>query len=459
MKEYTSLTVRLNTKDKESLIGFSIRLAQANGLFSLKDLFSPSQINRFSKGSLSEIDYYWLRNILKKEVAYTNTQLKLFNHPLYKFNRLTNPKVCIQCLKERHIHQDHWQNIHKLKCDIHHTQLITQCHSCKAPLEWGFPLLIGRCTNTRCLQPLVEMALSIPPNISPQEIDDCLLVAQYINGRNEFNPKKSCHCEVKDFNQALLVGYKALNDKKVFQSKIIEPLITHRVNQSAYPAKIKLLKLYQIISQLQSDWPISRLLSAIYQKRLSNQKGNCECPPLVIQARLLRQTCGLTHTDLKALHQAKILKYNNYNKNNYPQTTLDISPLFQSLVSSSQSTTSSLKSLEELKPEFECYRTPMHALIIAMLQSKIRFCYHPKMDLMSSLLVDKHGLIKFCKSWLQTHDETKLSLDDFVKVFDVDDEAFRVIKMSLGINAKYHPTSLSTFKGIADSRNYIFNYQ
>jgi len=77
------------------------------------------------------------------------------------------PHVCPHCLVEKDGVEAKWQLLQFTHCDVHHCELITDCH-CGEPLEWNETLLSYGCLH--CYSPWSEIAGKIEVKVLPSYV-------------------------------------------------------------------------------------------------------------------------------------------------------------------------------------------------------------------------------------------------------------------------------------------------
>lgn len=445
LKEFTSLTIRLIPQKRESLIGYFIRLAHANGLSTVYDLISTVQLSRLVQAKLSISDSLWLNQILGRETTFESEIPPLKSNQLYVSHRLLKPKVCIFCLKENGIHKDNWQHAHHLVCEIHETLLISTCHTCKAPLEWDTALLGGRCANKACNEHLILEDTALP-SLSAKQIDDCLLVDLITTTQAKCLTQKRVYCDVKDINKALYQNCQRLNDKDLFYNQVIKPVLSSDLCTSAYPISIKVLPLSFIIKHLKEDWSVLLWLKAYIQTGTRNLGNNETFPDVWMKVQDISEVLELSREDIKHLYKTKHFKSKTGAHFINNSSILELSGLFSALQSTPTEMQKRFLSYSEVIINTKAYHTPIFAIIYAMLSGRLSYHYYTNRTLLCSLFVDEGEITEFAREWLLAHKETCMTIREFISLFELNsNDISELFNATADINK---PVKLSKLKAI-----------
>jgi len=377
------------------------------------------QLSRLVQAKLSINDSRWLNQILDRPTHFESEILLVKSNRFYLSNRLLKPKVCILCMKENGIHRDVWQHTHQLVCKTHQSSLITLCHTCQTPLKWDTALIDSRCTNEACNAALIEPRIT-STTLSPNEIDDCLLVALIRKTQGKCLVQKPSYSDLKDINKTLSLNSQILNDEKLFYDQVIKPTLSNDLSTSAYPINIKLLSLSFMIKHLKDDWPALAWLKTYIQTGTNNLGNNETFPEVWMKVQDMCDVLELSRDDIKRLYKTKLLKpkvsIHFINKG----SILEVSSLFNALLSHSTDMQDNFHSYAKIFINMKAYHTPIFAIIDAMLNARLSYHYCAKKTLLCSLFFDEHEITEFAKKWLLTHTETCIGLSDFISLFELD---------------------------------------
>lgn len=188
------MVVRPDPEPDESLSGFVLRLAEANGydrpsaLFSVPDGTTPDLNGRYISKPIAEAvaEIAGLQADYLINRAYTGFERA--GGAMFYGTELPNsqisparPKVCPDCLLGRPILQAAWDLTLWVVCPYHRCYLINRCQSCGSPIEWerprvtlchhcGSPLtsVIGEPADHPAIELSLQMATLVP--VLPREV-------------------------------------------------------------------------------------------------------------------------------------------------------------------------------------------------------------------------------------------------------------------------------------------------
>ncbi len=155
---HKSFPLRPRPQEKESVIGYILRIANKNGSFPLRTIFKAINhrytqkcfevASRQFHSFISAIAPFLQLSEQHLHQAFQHIQyLDVDNQRLIKNIATQNPKVCVACLQQSTgYHRHYWQLIHNTHCNVHNTVLIHQCPSCQNNLCWNSDLLDGCAT-------------------------------------------------------------------------------------------------------------------------------------------------------------------------------------------------------------------------------------------------------------------------------------------------------------------------
>lgn len=141
----------------ESLLGFVLRVAEANGYETPRHIHAVAGVPR-ERAFSAEFPVEHLSVVLNQapsrlqSIAYRQKSdprraLKILNHPLGHDLRRTplrlfRPNMCPQCISEAGYIDAFWDLIVAVACPRHRRMVVSHCPSCAAPLSWMRPGLL-----------------------------------------------------------------------------------------------------------------------------------------------------------------------------------------------------------------------------------------------------------------------------------------------------------------------------
>ncbi|WP_134051650.1 TniQ family protein [Rheinheimera aquimaris] len=157
MTEITSeLPVRPRPTPTESLLGFVMRVMNANGYegqSAVKKIFHIA-VMQLGNLSVNSIHFPSLQNLMQKRLRLADDEIKhCFKNEwdgLYDGNRfvadysIRKPRVCLACLAENQQVDRTWRFAHITHCHIHKQPLFTCCPQCNSAFTWS-PELLEKC--------------------------------------------------------------------------------------------------------------------------------------------------------------------------------------------------------------------------------------------------------------------------------------------------------------------------
>jgi hypothetical protein len=169
-EEREVLTRHPQPRPTESLMGYALRVSQANGFQTPWPLFVRAGLEQYEiRGSgfryekLAEICDCSLQRL--GAIAYSrpesDRECNLLNHPLIPADLdFESPRVCPQCVQRQGFIEAHWDLGFMIGCPVHSCFAVTSCPKCNLPVGWYRPALL-RC---RCGASLADAEPGPLPN-------------------------------------------------------------------------------------------------------------------------------------------------------------------------------------------------------------------------------------------------------------------------------------------------------
>jgi hypothetical protein len=151
----------------ESLIGYALRLSEANGFSSIATLFRKMGValgmvteSRINRVALSALTGYPVDQLAAMAVLEDGPHSQLLGHRLKRPEvSVSSAKFCPTCVVERGYIEAHFQLQVMVACPQHRCSLLFKCPSCNQPISWMRPNLL----HCQCSQDLSLVRLpSIP---------------------------------------------------------------------------------------------------------------------------------------------------------------------------------------------------------------------------------------------------------------------------------------------------------
>lgn len=152
----SELPVRPRLTSNESLLGYVLRVMNANGYHGASAVKTIFQIGVVQLGNLSlnSIHFPALQNLMQKRLRLADDDIQRgFKNEwdgLYDGNRVVadysvrKPRVCLACLSENQQVDRKWRFAHITYCHIHQQPLLTCCPQCNSEFTWS-PELLEKC--------------------------------------------------------------------------------------------------------------------------------------------------------------------------------------------------------------------------------------------------------------------------------------------------------------------------
>lgn len=195
MTEITSeLPVRPRPNNTESLLGYILRVMNANGYdspFAVKKIFQIDTL-KLENLSVNSIHFAALQSRLQKRLRLTADDIQsCFKNEwngLYDGSRavadysIRKPRVCIACLAEKKQVNPTWRFAHITYCDVHNQPLLTCCPQCNTSFKWS-PGLLEKCPKcelawsnelieSQPVPPWLQYENSLKPKLRARFVDD-----------------------------------------------------------------------------------------------------------------------------------------------------------------------------------------------------------------------------------------------------------------------------------------------
>lgn len=365
----------------ESAIGYTLRFAARNGFHYLDYLLDVKTIAGIVKGSHYPAHIGKLSSQFK--VSGTASLSSIFN-PLFKENRLLTARVCMECVTQNDFIHEEVQNPFKITCSEHSASLVSQCYRCCTPLTWDIGLLNGLCTNRACGMPLQISGQVTLPELTEQQVSDCIVASRYMDSPNLCSHKVSKWPKVSDYEATVLSGYRLMTQPDV-AAKWLETLA--RTTPSWWPCNFRLLACKKLIEDI-TYWPNKSIFgNCLSLSEQGTTEADCNVP--------VAEACSLitgSADSLKRLQHEGVIPRSHTKISS--RSNVNLSGLLSMLNSYGGQITNQLP-LSELRNVLDYYALDIESILIGIKHERLSIIYQPGLDLAGSIFVEETELTRF----------------------------------------------------------------
>ena len=319
-------------------------------------------------------------------LAKANSRVSLspiFN-PLFKENRLLTARVCIECITENGFIHKEVQNPFKFCCSEHSAPFVIQCHDCRSPLAWDISLLNGLCTNTACGMPLKRRSKPALPELTEEQISDCIVASRYLDSPNLSFYKVTKWPKLSNYEEEVLSGYRLLTDLDVATHWLKALALA---TPSWWPSNFRLLACRNLAEGI-AFWPNKSKFSNCTS--LSEQgTTEADCNVAVVDACSL--LTGSTDS-LKRLQHEGVIPRSHTSISS--RSNVSLSDLLSMLNTRRGQMTHQLP-LSELISVLDYYSLDMESILIGIKHGRLSIIYQPGLNLAESVFVNESELTRF----------------------------------------------------------------
>ncbi|QYJ80485.1 hypothetical protein [Shewanella acanthi] len=408
------LTVTPKLLDKESSIGFLLRLAQRNGYLSIQDLVNQSVI----RANVPNVDpkslstFSQLANVKAYEYS---------SHELWKFTCSINPRICLACIKSAGlIHQTHLDAT-VYRCTKHDLNLVNQCFHCRKSLRWDIALTNGLCTNEECGKKLIQIDTTVPENLTREQVLDCLTMSHFISAPCSTYITQKKFVEIDDYALALENGYKVLTQKDIFVEWECRQAFS---SADEYPSDLNFVSSWLVKKILRSNWPIH---SIINPPKITKQIESKSEKSLWLNYNTATNILKMSRPDIMLLKEFGLI-FIRGNTRLTLNSVIDISPIFRMLAVHSKTDSNLDTSIYSASLLMHQNLTSLADILIGIKNKRLNTRYLPSSDISSSLYVDMSEFREFCQEQLKDKMNLIIDLGEAVKITSLSNSVLKSIK-------------------------------
>ena len=405
--------------EDESKIGYTLRLAKANGFRYIHSMLDKTTIRRIVCNQASE------KNFIdsKFSMLYTEKDSHVRN-PLFRNNQTTTPKICLTCISESMNIPNDLQSPFTYLCNKHQRPLIEVCAHCNENLTWELTLLDGHCTNSRCGLKLHQHLSIVYPELTTKEnVSDCLLAGYIANNLKTYHLKQTKWASQPGQLKLINDGYQLLNNTVIAQQWIVTLLNTLPQN---YPKSFSTI-LFKILAQNINNphWPgIDKMKSALLK---SSQSHSHHKSNLLTNAGIAVDILGIDLFSLGKFRDQGFVTITSKSRLTN-QTLVDVSTIVNKLTQLERS--SQMLPLSEQRSKIAFYGIPPANIILAILKGELRAGYRASTDLISSILMDPNDLKDFSEKYFAAKLGNKITLEQAQEMTGLSTQVLENLKVS-----------------------------
>jgi hypothetical protein len=389
--------------ERESLIGYILRLAVKNGFTSLKDMVD----NRFIIAAVKN-DTAKVQKVLPLTPLFYISPDIAVTSSLWKQPRLLEPKVCIHCLNERHLIKDEHLSASQHVCSIHKELLISECRACQVPLRWELNLLNAQCTNPYCCRQLTSSNVKTLLNLTPSQVMDSLSASQFVNGTLSTFTKSKIFVDSANYQRDIKMGYDFLSSSASVKAWAQDQFFR---TSEALPVNLRNSACTLLRASLNESWQSIVNLGLLAKVEKSDNpfcddKANY---PLFINRRIACKLLGVSFDDLILMHKEELLHTLTHNRLTVA-SIVNVLPLFDFLVKKSSPTLNNAKRLNSFTKLMSDFLVTTRDVIKGFKNSQLEFRYSAQETYLSSIEVNGTKFEAFCKATLVTKQDDLITL-------------------------------------------------